>query len=216
MKRASMFYLTFKMVLLVSLFAPLFPNAGHCSSWIDLTTKKIASPPLHPPELTITHKEEPSGQKSIHIQLTIFSVQKTTLRYGNTDYTSLYIEGLGPYQMIGAPDILSKSIFLEIPENSDTEIEVITSQWVELNSILLAPVQPPPLEASTESQNGFAIDEKLYGSKQPFPKTPILSAKNITIRDKNLLELRLSPLQFIPWLQTVRISTYMEIVVKIK
>ncbi|MCP3899878.1 MAG: hypothetical protein GY707_09230 [Desulfobacteraceae bacterium] len=179
-------------VLFLLLVAPF--NTSMASEIKDETP----SPSLH-----IIHQRESETVKTILIKYEVSNLQQNEVKIDTITYTSLFIEGCGTYNEVGKPDIPVKSIFLEIPKESDVAVKIKRSNPVILEDVLLLPVQNLPMDSTVKTR--LTKNNTIYNGDTPFPSTPIIATKQLHIRDKNLFEIRMSPVQFYPKKKTIKI-----------
>ncbi len=155
------------------------------------------------PSLHIVHQRESETVKTILITYEVFNLQQNEVKIDTITYTSLFIEGCGTYNEVGKPDIPVKSIFLEIPKGSNVAVKIDRRKPVVLENVLLVPVQNLPMDSTVKTS--FTKDNTIYNEETPFPSTPIIATKQLHIRDKNLFEIRMSPVQFYPKKKMIKV-----------
>ncbi len=138
---------------------------------------------------------------------------------GGAPYTVVTFKGSAPSQRLGAPDLPVFSQIVEVPLCSDVSVEVSKVQTQLLDSrpckYPMMPVQPSPSKSDRETPP-FVIDSALYAADS-FYANPMAWIEPIGVaRDRNLVNLRISPLAYNPVTGQLMQITSMEVTLKYK
>jgi len=137
-----------------------------------------------------------------------YSINKINYAQGEFDFLNTEMEG--QLRLIGAPDLPTTSTFLAVPATGELQTHFsYTSVRVESN-VDLAPFQPVQLEAEMSSPD-FAIDEAIYLQDAWFPASPVILHERVTMRDLTLVNLEVSPFQYNPVRQELRVYEGLEV-----
>jgi len=165
--------------------------------WIRLDSQ-TQGPVDRPPVLDQRHRILKDGTEVINVTYRIFSFLRTGETIGDQTYDRIFIPGCGPYPETGKPDLPIKSLLIRITAGPGRHLEITDYDRVSMDNILPVPVQPLPMGTAGDPVTEFIKDETVYQGSKPFPPAPVLSVRHLRVRDRDFLEIRLAPVQFIP------------------
>ena len=119
---------------------------------------------------------------------------------------------MGETRTPGAPELVSRSLLLKFPGESDNTIDIINAEYEDIPNILLAPV-PNGERGEIDPVLTYTADPVAYSRAGFLPETVALLSHIGESQGAVLGELRLHPLQYNPALRTLR--KYSRIVVRV-
>jgi hypothetical protein len=164
--------------------------------------------------LAILPEEGGPGQsRRIKVSFKVFFALRDRVRRQGVDYDTLYVPGCAALAGEGLPAVPVKSLFLALPEHPNVKIETRIIENVCLKDLFILPVQPPPMESLPDRKAPFLRDEQVYGRDEFFPANLLLQSRIVGMRDKQLLEIRFTPVQFNPMRRMVSFATHIELLI---
>ncbi len=135
---------------------------------------------------------------------------KNEVELENTEYQLLKITGFGINSEIGSPALPTRLEKIALSGDTNPIVTVISSEFVELENISIAPMQPFPEEDLQTSEN-YEINSTIYNSNIYYPND-ISSLQDVQIfRNIPIAYIRVNPVQFNPSEKRVRIYTRVKI-----
>ena len=146
-----------------------------------------------------------SNDLTVDINLSIGSLSFEEVSLNNNVYTQINIEQ--SYQStknFGAPNLPTFNSLIEIPRNSDIEIEIISSQNTEyelndynINNPIL-PIQIPISKSSSKDEIEFIINNNIYNSNNYFSNELIEINKKGLLREVEIANIIINPIEYNP------------------
>ena len=146
------------------------------------------------PELRMSTSTTPGSQTTL-INYRIFGCRKIPVLYNQSQYSRLEVPDCGFTSDPGNPTLPVKTIFLEFPENHDYSVNIVAVKTCMIENIAVLPTRPAPPETA---ELAFPINRQIYQNNAYYPVGRILSVKTVKLRQRRLLEIRLTPVRFHP------------------
>ena len=160
--------------------------------WLNFATG--ANDKRCPPELKISTNTTPGSQTTL-ISYKIFGCRQIPVLLNNCKYSRLEVADCGFTSDPGDPKLPVKTIFLEFPDNHDYNVTLVGTKTIRIKDISLLPSQPAPPEIA---EPAFIINQQIYQNNAYYPAERILRVKTVQLRQRRLLEIRLTPVRFHP------------------
>jgi hypothetical protein len=128
-------------------------------------------------------------------------------------YHQFNIQGSGYIAAPGKPKLPMLSRFIAIPKGADVTVEVVDSEFIEVVGYNISPAQ----EAATDQDNAdspppeFELDTDIYETDAFFPADIAILDDHASIRGTTVAMLRVSPVQFNPVTQTLRVYSHVKV-----
>ncbi len=146
------------------------------------------------PELKMRTSTTP-GRQTTMISYKIFGCRKIPVFLNGSEYSQLEVSDCGFTSKPGNPTLPVKTIFLEFPDNHDYNVSIVGTKTTQIDEISLLPAQPAPPETA---EPAFTINQQIYQNNVYYPSGRILRVKTVKLRERRLLEIRLTPVRFYP------------------
>ncbi len=131
----------------------------------------------------------------------------------NQEYQFIQIDGMVPLGQVGAPAVPAKFQLIAIPENSQAQVEIISSKFTEHEGFMLHPSLAPARDTEGAPEPEFKIDESVYTTNAYFPANIADIQLLGYSRESGIGRLQICPVQFNP--VTGKIRTYTQITVRV-
>ncbi len=191
------FYKIFFAALLIILVQTVGVKANGLSKpgnlWINFATD-AGNKNRQTPELKMSTSTTP-GSKTTIVNYKIFGCRNIPILYNHFEYNQLEVGDCGFTSDAGNPKLPVRTIFLEFPDNHDYNVKLIGTKTSKIENIFLLPTQPAPPESGDSI---FTINQQIYRDNAYYPAGRILSVKVVKLRERRLLEIRLTPVRFHP------------------
>jgi Propeptide_C25 len=202
-------------LLLTVMIGCLLPIGSlYAGTWISLV-KGLPGGSAKNPEVSIVSEADGPGRSGrIEVTYKVFSVLRNQVRKEGVVYDTLHLPGCAPLAAKGQPAVPVKTLFLELPENPDVTITPRVLEKICLKDFFILPAQPPLTDSSPDRETPLLRDEQVYGRDEFFPADLVLKSRTVTLRDKRLLEIRFTPVQFNPVRKMVDFATHIELLIE--
>ena len=190
----------FNKILLVAWLAILLPQAAPATATqnvalrLNFGTDTRDKNEARNPELKISAETTPSRRTTL-INYRIFSCRRIPVSLNQHTYSQLEVAGCGFTSEPGNPTLPVKTIFLEFPDNHNYNARILTIKTSRIKDISLLPAQPAAPETA---ETDFVINHKIYQNNAYYPAGRLLNVKVVRLRQRRLLEIRLTPVRFQP------------------
>ena len=112
----------------------------------------------------------------------------------NQEFSVLDIAGWSTLQEVGKPALPFKMFMIEIPAGSTPTVQIGVKNTVMLDGYTVMPAQPPLPDVMPEPPApDFTADPDVYDTDVPFPASNIIDSEIITLRNKRIWVLKVSP-----------------------
>lgn len=181
--------------LIIVIFLPIIAvKADGSNNDGDLWVNFSANATPQTPELKMATSTAPGSQTTI-INYKIFGYRKIPIICNDIEFTQIEITDCGFTSTPGNPKLPVKTIFLEFPENYNYNVRISALKRSTIENIAIVPSQPAPPE---NSEPVFKINQQIYQNSSYYPSGRILDVKVVNLRERRLLEIRLTPVRFNP------------------
>ena len=189
--------------------AAIFVSCVQAAQWVNLSPESGDQKNI-PPKLERLIIDEKNQPRTTRVTYEVFSFLKTPQRVKEDMYHTIFIEGCGPYPKIGKPDVPVKIFFFDLPKDSNWSVSVVDTDTAVIKDINLMPVQELPMDSIQGEAPVFEKDKTVYAEDSLFPAMSLLGMKTVRVRDKKMLEVRVSPVRFNPVKKTAVIIKKIE------
>ncbi|MEA1923896.1 MAG: C25 family peptidase propeptide domain-containing protein [Pseudomonadota bacterium] len=203
----------FFVALLVILFVQSLPAGAsgvkkNGDLWINFTDN-ADDKSRRMPELRMSTSSTPGSQTTL-INYRIFACRKIPVLYNQSEYSRLEVPDCGFTADPGNPTLPVRTIFLEFPPNHDYAVNLGEMKTCMIENISVLPSRPAPPETA---EPAFPINRQIYQNNAYFPAGRILSVKIVKLRQRRLLEIRLTPVRFHPLRREVEFAYEIDLLV---
>jgi len=127
--------------------------------------------------------------------------KSSDLSFSNLDtFDLINIKGCIPSGQIGTPLLPVKRIEILIPSDKEfSSIQILSKTLIPVQGTKkIYPEQPPQMLNNQYTKEQPVIDNSIFGSSTPFPKSPIAFVEQENIGGYRLIALNITPLVYIP------------------
>ena len=146
-----------------------------------------------------------NGTENVEIEYTFAGATVTFRNVNNIEYSFLHIDGFGKMGIPGQPAIPMHNDLVIIPENADAEIIILETEYIEYSGYMIHPALEPALDVEGAPEPVFEIDETVYNNNRFFPANIVQIAEKQKIRGMDIAITQITPVQFNPVTQTIRV-----------
>ncbi|MFW6306361.1 MAG: C25 family peptidase propeptide domain-containing protein [Bacillota bacterium] len=141
-----------------------------------------------------------SSEWKYYVNINLSGITKQEIIHNNDIYSRISIPGWSKLLNSGSPEIPTKILMFELPEEMTAEVNILNTEIVKLNSLNIYPAQPIPFNMPIETNNiDFFKDQDIYSKDSLFPEQIILNTSVIKLRHKKYFTVKISPVQFNPY-----------------
>ena len=161
----------------------------------------------------ITVKQNSFQKVALSIATENVSVEEVSVPEG--DFSVVSLEGYGPSNNPGAPQLPVLVKFLQIPVCESVVATVTNAQYTEYDAAALGVTHPlypnQPSVSKSAARPPFSYDNAVYTTDE-FYSLPLVSVENTGVqRDKALATMYVSPVQYNPVTQKIRIYSQIDV-----
>jgi len=159
--------------------------------WITLSSAQTWQD-AQPDIPLVSMRETDGGPLDLTIDLPGFWARKQWA--DNQEFSVLDIAGWSTLQEVGKPALPFKMFMIEIPTGSTPTVQIGVKNTVMLDGYTVMPAQPPLADVMPEPPKpDFTADPDVYDTDVPFPASNIIDSEIITLRNKRIWVLKVSP-----------------------
>lgn len=164
------------------------------------------SPVLTEQTSTLRSIEEDFGN-STTITYSFPECELKELKANNSKYHLITVDGFNFQTELGKPSLPVRNDLISIPQGASVVIDIISSDYTEINDISILPAQAQHRDSDIKNQDKFYIDSATYNTDTYYPQDLV---ELVDIQYQNNLPLaivKVSPVQFNPLTKTARVYT---------
>jgi hypothetical protein len=131
------------------------------------------------------------------------------------NFTAIILEGYVSSGEVGDPNLLGKTRLLTPPKGTTVEVRVLSSEYVDISlnakgfNYPLMPVEPPHRKSDPQPP-ALIINAEMY-SKTTFNQRDLVDLTHFgTMRDQEVFVLNISPIQYLPSENIIRVHYHIE------
>ena len=180
-------------LIIVALFLSTTALAGEQATWLSISRATAQ------PGTNVTVEETPGTAITVYFETP--GVWARTVRGGDgRPYTQLSIPGCGAdAPNFGQPELPFKGFLLEYPAGTQPRLTVLSCSAVELGgAFVVYPLQPPPPDEDNHHLPPFIVDSAAYTQNAFLPAEPVTLGERGVIRGRQVVFVRVQPLQYNP------------------
>jgi hypothetical protein len=166
-----------------------------------------AANPILAADITLRLVQETADGLDVEITLPDYSL--TASQYKN--YKKMIIPGCGLTNKPGAPGVLVRGQFIEIPNGRGISVSYRSIEKINLRNVLLAPVPCRTIKQDGSVIEQYRIDEAMYSTDSFYPG--VLAAADFTgfLRDKHIANIIVYPIQYNPVSKTLELHNKIQV-----
>jgi len=171
-------------------------------SWISLNGQKEQYPHVE------VEKQDMTGMT---LTISVPGLYSNDVLHNGVTYQELRFEAWQTLHQVGFPELPVISELIALPDNKLLKVEVLETESVILENILVYPSQTPSKDIADSQYAGFDINEDFYASNTPFPELMANTNKPGIWRDVKISGLHICPFQYKASSRQLEVITHMKL-----
>jgi gingipain R len=153
-----------------------------------------------------------SNDKSITLEVSFSEVKKQSVDINGTTYYKLYSTNCVPVLEKGYPQVLRDAISIALPEAVNPKLEILSSEFIEVNNMALAPSKGSLTRDINPATIPYTFSEA-YSKNEFYPSQLTEVSSLYNLRQQNGASISFYPVQTNPVTNTLKV--YSKLIVKI-
>lgn len=153
---------------------------------------------------SVTVPVDNNMESEIHFSLNGFQSNDTQI--DEIEYQQVGITNSGIHWINGNPQLPMIGKYISIPNGAEVNVEVIDSEVVEYDGYNIIPAQPDNVDSyEHDLPQEWVENEELYSTDAFYPQAAYKLEGPYTVRNKDMVLIRIYPIQFNPATETLRV-----------
>ncbi|VGO16335.1 Gingipain R1 [Pontiella desulfatans] len=154
-------------------------------------------------------------QARLNLDFPVVSFSDVTLEDGNA-YQTAHLPQTGLLPMgEGRPTLPLKTLMVAIPPGAEFDVQLAAGETTVMSDVLLAPAERLIKMNGDDKESTFAIDDAFYAADESFPADPLYSARRVSLRGREFIEVRVAPLRYNPAKRELEVAETVAVEVEI-
>ena len=145
------------------------------------------------------------------LDFTFPGMDVSEIRKNGVSFYRLFMENSGSTTKVGLPQVPVMGQYIAIPSGAQARVEIIDSKSKLLKGYTIYPAQEPIPEVSGALSPKFKIDKSVYSKNSFYPSSIARLDDPVVIRGLSTSILRISPVQYNPAKQTLRVYSKLRV-----